>query len=352
MNKYSRYWHWLLFGTTLFIVPPNSEAQIGGNSTYDFLNIPVSARVAALGGNVICVKDDDVNLSLQNPSLLNSSMNNQLAMNYVNYLAGTNFGNVIYCKDYDSIGTFSVGMQFFNYGKFIEADPNGNITGQFEAGEYSLNLGYSRQLDSNFSVGANLKTIYSSLANYTSFGSAIDLGATYNNVQKRYTIAAVIQNMGIEWKPYVKGDREPLPFEMQMGISKKLKHAPFRFSIIAQHLQKWDLTYADSVTTNPLTQDTVKKNKAQVFGDKLMRHVVIGTEFLITKNFNLRAGFDYERRAELEAAARPGMAGFSFGFGLRIFKFQLSYGRAVYNIAGGTNQFSISTNMSDFYSKN
>ena len=346
----------VILNSTFLILNSFLFAQIGGTSTYKFLDIPVPARVAALGGNLICVKDNDVNLSLQNPSLLNPEMNNQMALSYINYYSDINYGTALYSKNYDSIGTFSAGMQFLNYGKFTEADPNGTITGQFKASEYALNLGYGKQLDSNFSIGANLKTIYSSLAtSYSSIGSAIDLAATYNNSAKRYAVAAVIKNAGIQWKPYVKGNREPLLFEVQLGISKKLKHAPFRFSLIAQHLEKWDLTYEDpsnpSVTVDPLTNKTIKKSKTKVFADKLMRHFVIGTEILITKNFNIRLGYNYERRKELKIPDSGGMAGFSFGFGIKISKFQISYGRAVYHIAGPSNHFSVTTNLADFYSK-
>ena len=51
-----------------------SNAAIGGNYVYQYLNIPSSARVASLGGTYITVKDDDINCGMQAPSLLNSEM--------------------------------------------------------------------------------------------------------------------------------------------------------------------------------------------------------------------------------------------------------------------------------------
>ena len=45
------------------------------------------------------------------------------------------------------------------------------------------------------------------------------------------------------------------------------------------------------------------------------------------------------------------MVGFSWGFGIKISKFHFSYGRATYHLAGGSNHFSLSTNLSDFYHK-
>lgn len=331
-------------------------SQIGGGSTYSFLNLPVPARVAALGGNLICVKDGDLNLAYDNPSLLDSTMNNSLVLNYISYFADINYGYAAYAKHFKNIGTFSAGVDYMNYGKFTQADDNGVITGEFRAGDYLLNIGYGRPLDSVFSVGANLKTIYSAYSTYSSVGTAIDIASTYFNKKKRFTMALVLKNMGLQWKPYVAGNREPLPFEIQYGISKKLKHAPFRFSVILQHLEKWDLTYEDpanpSVTVDPLTKEVKQKSGLQKFGDKTMRHIIFGTEFLITRNLHLRVGYNYERRQELKVDTAPGMVGFSFGLGLKISKFQLSYGRAIYHLAGPSNNLSIGTSISDFYSKN
>ena len=46
-------------------------AQIGGQSTYEFLNLTNSARLAALGGEFVSVTDNDISLMMCNPSLIN-----------------------------------------------------------------------------------------------------------------------------------------------------------------------------------------------------------------------------------------------------------------------------------------
>jgi hypothetical protein len=344
----------LLFFVTLTSV--SATAQMGGNNTYEFLNLPVSARVTALGGNLISVKDNDLNVALINPSLLSDSMDNNMALSYINYFADVNYGYAAYAKSFKKVGVFSAGIHYLDYGKFTRADEVGNIIGEFAAKEMSFNLAYARSiLDSNFTVGATLKTIYSHLETYTSSGTAVDVGATYFNPHTNFGFAAVIKNMGKQWKPYVKGNREKLPFEIQIGISKKPKHVPFRFSVIYENLEKWDMTYEDpanpTLTSDPITGDPIKQNKYKIFGDKLMRHIVVGGEFIITKNFFLRGGFNYQRRKELKIPEKRGMDGFSFGFGFRVYKFHLSYGRAVYHTAGASNNFSISFDINSFYSK-
>jgi hypothetical protein len=343
----------LAAGLLSFFQPGN--AQVGGNATYQFLNLPFSARTAALGGNLICVKDDDINLIAQNPSLLSSSMHNKLALNYVNYFTNVNYGYTTYARTWEKIGNFSAGMQFLDYGHFERADETGALEGsRFYASEYCLNLGYSRELDSMFTLGAQLKTIYSTLDAWYSIGNAVDLAATYHNSKRNITTALVVKNLGMEWKTYYE-TRERLPFEVQAGISLKPRHAPFRLSIIGTHLEKWDLTFIDPanppLTEDPLTHEPIKQNRVKIFGDKLMRHIVLGGELLLTKNFHIRFGYNYQRRKELKVETRPGLIGFSFGFGFKISKFQLSYGHAAYHLAGGTNHFTITTNLSDFYKK-
>ena len=191
-------------------------SQIGGTNTYEFLNIPVSARVGGLGGNVIAVYDNDPTLSFSNPSLLNPEMSGMLTLSYLNYFADINHGYVSYVQDFKKFGTFSGGIRYINYGKFVETDEGGNVLGNnFFASEYAFVLGWGKSIDSSFSVGANLKPIYSNMYLYNSFGMALDLSGTYHNTAKGFTAAVVVKNIGSQLKTYVEGgEKEPLPLEV------------------------------------------------------------------------------------------------------------------------------------------
>ncbi len=343
-------------------------SQIGGTNTYEFLNLPSSARVASLGGSILSVKDNDINLAFQNPSLLNSSMHNQLALNIVNYFADIKYGYAAYAYDLKKLGTYDLGIHYINYGSFQGTAPNGDATQTFKAGEYDLNLGWGKQLnhmesfglsnklDSLFSVGVNVKTIYSQFEQYSSTGIAADFATTFYHKKSDFSAALVIKNYGKQLRGYTDGNLEPLPFEIQFGISKKLAKAPLRISITACHLERYDLTYnnVSQVVVDPFTNEPIPPtafDKFKGYADKFMRHIVVGTELLLTKNFNVRAGFNYQRRAELAVESRTSFVGFSGGFGLRISKFHLSYAIASYHLAGSSNHFSLTTNLSDFWVK-
>jgi len=327
-------------------------SQTGGNNTYEFLNLAIPARVASLGGALISLKDNDLNLSFQNPALLDSTVHNNLALSYIDYFSDISYGYASYSRTFRKLGSFSAGIQYLDYGTFLSASVTGETGSSFSASEQSFNISYSKPIDSLFSIGGTLKSIYSRLEGYNSYGNALDIGAVYNNRKHLFSSAVVIKNIGWQWKTYNE-THENLPFEIQFGISKKVKHAPFRLNLTTTHLEKWDLTFTDPSiqTTDPITGEVIQKGKLNRFGDKLGRHIVFGGEILLTKNFHIRMGYNYQRRQEMKLDARPGISGFSFGFGLKILKFHLSYGYARYHMAGGPNHFTMAINFSEFYSR-
>lgn len=336
----------------LLLVPLLINAQKGGSSTYSFLGLTTTARVSALGGKTVSILDDDINMVYQNPALLNGSMHNHLGINYVNYFAGINYGYTSYAYYLENVGHFAAGMHFVDYGTFDRTDELGVNTGTFRASEYALNLTYSRWIiDSMLMAGVSLKPIYSSFEQYSSFGMALDLGVTYHNPGSLTTVALVARNAGLQLTSYT-GVREKLPFELQAGITQGLQHAPFRFTVTLQNLERWDLTYEETKESgiNSLGSE-IERSRFDIFGDRLMRHVILGVEFLVGKNIFLDLGYNYRRRKEMKVNAHPGMVGFSMGFGFRISKFRFAFGRASYHLAGGTNHISLTTNLSEFYRK-
>ena len=95
-------------------------AQVGGRYTYDFLNLTNSARVASLGGEVISIPDNDLNLTFHNPSLLSPEMDQMMVINYVNYLSDIQYGYFSYSRNYSKIGSFAAGIHYINYGDLLK----------------------------------------------------------------------------------------------------------------------------------------------------------------------------------------------------------------------------------------
>lgn len=337
--------------------------MVGGPTTYRFLETPMTARAAALGGNSMCIWGDDINLSYSNPSLLNERCVKQVALNYCNYIADMNFGQAGYAYHFKGVGTVGASLQFFDYGKFEKRDEYDVKEGSFKAADYSLNLSIARRLkDTSFSIGATLKTIYSHYDVYKSFGNAVDLGVTWAH-KSGLTVSALIKNAGAIWKPYDKSnDTIKLPMTSQLGLSYKVKKAPFRIIFIYDNLTKWNLTY-----TSPLdqAQETTlfgeqQKEKTNFqkstdnfkkWADKVGRHMTFATEVLITKNFNLRVGYNYRLHKEMMLPDKRTASGLSFGFGMKINRFGLSYAFTKYNITGTSHIIGITTHLGSYTKK-
>ena len=334
----------------------SSLAQIGGRSTFDFLSRTNSARVTALGGNILAFNDNDISLTETNPSLITAAMSNTINLDFASLNSAYSYGDIMYSKSFSKVGNFVGTFQFINYGQFTYADIAGNTSGTFSAAEYALNLGWGRTLSPHFSIGANGKLVYSQLESYHSYGVAVDVAGSYNATDDVFSASLVARNIGIQLVPYVPGTRDPLPFEIGAGVATKLKHIPVRISVLYNNLEKWDLTYYDPLSpdnqVDPITGQTKKKTDIGKFADKLMRHIVVGTEITIAKVFSIRLGYNYRTRQEMKLVDRSSLSGFTYGFGLRVKMFTLSYARSTYMTGTyNPNNFSLALNFGQFIKK-
>ncbi len=323
------------------------KAQIGGENTYQFLELTNSARMAALGGNQIALNDpSDLNLPYNNPASLRGQMHNMLVVNYVNYLADINYGYASYARNYGNIGNLALGVHYINYGDFKEATKDGELTGNtFSAAEYALNIIYSNTYK-RLNYGANLKPIFSALETYRSFGIALDIGATFASKSNKTNIGIVARNIGTQITTYYNdGDREAIPFDLQAGISHRLEHAPVNLCLTLQHLNSWDL--ADEETDEDEQLDISINDPEESLAKQFMRHVVLGVEILPSDNFIIRAGYNYQRRQELKFDEKISTVGMSLGFGIKIKRFRFDFATSRFHLAGSSNLFSLAINLND-----
>ena len=338
----------LLTGSSVF-----SQA---GNSVYAFLDLPVSSRIAALGGSNVSLRDNDLNFAFRNPAALTSETSNTLGVNMANYLADIQFGSAMYSYNSDKKNYLAVGVQYVDYAVFQGRDELNQYTGDFTAKDMSLNLIYARPLTEKITVGVTLKPVFSVFEAYTSFGLAADAGVSYNDAKNLFSAGLVLRNMGTQFKGYYSNEAgqhlESLPFDIQLGATKKLSHAPLRFSLTLHNLQQWDLSYSSlnqsstSLTTNE--EDTDEEDNEIGFGDMIFRHSIVGVEFLPSKNFYLAASYNHRRHQELKMPGFKSMAGFSFGGGIKLYKFQVGFGMSQFQVGNYSYQFSISTSLNEF----
>ncbi len=349
MNRRIHYFFYLFF-----IIPAILNAQVGGDNVYEFLNLSPSARITALGGSLITVVDDDAALGFHNPAALNPTMHQQLSFNHNLHFSGIHNGYASYAhhlKKWDA--TLHTGIQYITYGSFDATDEFGTINGSFKASEYAITAGVGKQFSERIRFGANLKLVTSQLESYNSLGLTTDLAAVYHDTARSFTASLVFKNIGAQLTAYDNGNREPLPFDIQIGISKKLSYLPFRLSITFHNLQRWNILYDDpnAEETTLFLGDVIEENgNANQWLDNLLRHFIFGGEFMFGKkdNFRMRFGYNHFRRKELSLDDFRSLAGISLGLGLKIKRFRIEIGRAFWHIAGGVNHFSLATNLSEF----
>jgi len=340
----------------LIILSLQAQAQIGGRFAFESLSLPSNARVTALGGSLITVQDDDIALGVMNPALLNSSMNKQLSINHHFHLAGISNSNVAFAKSLDSLGvTLMASVQAVNYGTFDLSDEIGNVTGEFSAGEIAVVVGAGKRLNERISAGVNLKFLNSNYESYGSVAMGADVGLHYKKPGSLVSWGLVLRNIGSEISAIVD-DKRSLPFDIQLGYSKRLEHLPFRFSIIGHNLQKWYIRYDDpdfDTQQNFIEEVASTKSSFSKNFDNLFRHIIFNGEFLIGKSeqFRLRFGYNHLRKQEQRLQSFGSRAGFSFGFGFNIKKIKFDYGISTYHLAGTTNHISLRLNMGKIFSK-
>lgn len=351
-----KYW----FIVLIVLISWDSYAQIGGNSTYEFLRIPNSARITALGGSLITVRDGDLNLAYHNPAALNPNMHRRVAFNQSAYMGGTTHGYLAYGHYIDQ-GKVPVmvhaGLQYISYGKFQNYDVAGTYMGETRASEYAINIGAGYQISKFLSVGANAKTILSYLGGFNSVGMAFDFATMFNDTAKKISVTVAFKNMGTQFSTYNRnGNMEPLPFDLQIGVAHRLKYIPLRFSVILHNIHRWGIVYDDPNNQSNQTLFTdgqqQQDNSAIKVVDDIFRHFIFNVEFLFGKKgkpevFRIQAGYNHQRRGELVSSGVSDIAGFSFGAGIRIKQFQIDYGFGGYHFAGAAHHFGLSVNLDE-----
>ena len=334
--------------TTLVVILFGAKmgfAQLGGEATYQFLNLVSSPRQAALGGKVLTNVDYDVTEALYNPATINVAMDNQLALNYTSYLGGIGYGTAAYAYTIDRrTQTIHAGITYINYGDFDGYDENGNATGSFSGSETALSVGYAAQIGySDFYIGGNLKLITSKLEQYSSFGAAVDLGLIYINEDLDFNAALAVRNLGTQITTYA-GLNEPLPFEVDFGMSQKLQHVPLRWHLTLENLQEWPIGRPNPARAISDLDGNQTEEQVSFFNNAL-RHLILGAELFPERGFNIRMGYSFRRAEELRILDQRNFSGLSFGIGIKLNKMRFSYSHARYTSAANSSFFGLQIDL-------
>jgi hypothetical protein len=328
-----------------------AHAQIGGQRAMQFLDLSTNARQAALGGaNVSAPAALDPQAVLANPALIDTAMAGKLAFSYVNFVSDIAQNSLQYGFKAGKLGTLSAGLTYLNYGSFNSFDEAGISTGTFNAQDYAFSLTAARQ-QGPFTLGVTARLAASTYAANKSSAVAADFGARFQHPTKQFSVGLVVKNVGVQLKPFDGADREPLPFDVQLGVSYKPEHMPVRFSLTAHRLYQLDIVYLDPAAKGKLDENNNEIKPKKTLADQIGRHFIGSAEILLSKNVNVRIGYNYLRRREMRLENVSGGAGFSFGAMIKIGAIQLEFTRAMYGPAGGGTYLTLVSDLNRIFKK-
>lgn len=322
----------------LFSLVALSASAQNGDEAFSFLRFPFSARANALGGHTAALVERDPSLIYHNPALLGAEMDGMINLNYMNYISDVNLGSALFTKAAGERAAWGVGAAFISYGNIKEVLPENVVLGDLAAKDISVSGFYARDLNERWRGGLSMKFLYSAFADFSSIGLCFDAGLSYYNSEKGFSAALTLKNIGAQLKAY-NDDRQKMPWDIQLGLTKKMNHAPIRLSLTALYLNRWDFDYIDETATE------VKKDS---FFKTFFKHFVIGVDYVPSDNFWVGIGFNPKTHADMKLQGANALSGFSAGAGVKIKMFDVGASVAKYHPSALSLMVSISTTLADF----
>lgn len=310
---------------TFFITGKLFAQTLGGSSTYNFLKLQQVPRAASLGGRNVSDFTGGIDMLTENPALLQKEHHLQTAAHF-GFLAPdiTSLYGLVGFHEKRTNTDLALGISHLTYGMEDQTDAGGNITGVFRAYDQMVGLTVTRKYGDRWRFGITLKGINSRYGLFSSIGLAADAGIGYQDTTRNFQIGFSAKNMGSQLRTY-NGQGEDLPFDMVLGITKKLDKSPLRFSLTAQRMNQFDILYNDT------SFNAANYGRAGLagWGDKLISHLILGTDILLGERITLSAGYNFLRRKELSFSnIASGLTGFSYGMRLQFIKFNFQYARS------------------------
>jgi hypothetical protein len=317
----------LLFINVLLV--NQTIAQTGGTKVFSFLELPVSARSSTNGTHAVSLANPDLFALIGNPAYADFSFHNHVQVSYMSHFDDANYTALAYSHSYDSTIQLSGTLRYLSYGDFDRFDEFGNQSGSFSSYDLGLSFSASKAILTNLNIAAGITFIQSAIENYTSHGLTFTAGAYYKIPSQLISIGLAVRDIGFQLDNY-NSRREQIPYDVSLGLTKRLKYVPFRFTITSHSLQVWPLR-------------TIYDNKNPNFWTDFSRHFAYGGEFLFSESFTIRFGLNKYRSDAITTENRIDLSGTAFGAGFKVSKFFIDITRTSFSSIGAHYQLSILT---------
>jgi hypothetical protein len=311
----------LLSAAAWLVVPPPLSAgsnenpnyfssNAAGTTTADFLNLPVGARAAGMGGAFSAISDD-ASAVYWNPAGLVQIPKLSAVFMRTQYVANISYQYAAYAQrlGYDSV--IAASALLTDIGAIDETNISGDTNGSFTPRDEVYTLSYSKAIlefsdkDMDVSMGVSAKYIKSQILE-SARTSAVDFGVmTYNFGDIPYRLAVTVTNMGKGLR--YDTEENPLPLTFKLGGA-----------------------------VNPFPNMLVSADVVMPKGNK--PSVLLGGELATTPNeltrLCVRAGLNSQYMSD-------GLGGFSFGVGATLHFFTIDYAFVPMGELGATHRISL-----------
>jgi len=285
----------------LSLYMPSAAHAAAGTEAASFLEIPVGAEPAAMGG-AYSAQANNAYAPVYNPAGLGFTPSTQLAGQYLPYLDSINFEYLSFVHPLQPGKALGASVQYLGSGDISQTNDSGQQTGQFSTSYAAYTLAYGQKLSDNISLGIAGKWINAKISNVGASAYAGDAGVMIRATDK-LTLAGAMTNEGT--KLTFINDGGSLPLAGRLGTAYD----------VTPHLR--------------LAADGIYQAYGQASGH-------FGAEWRPTAFVALRAGYQTETTTELGP-----MAGVTAGIGLTLWGQEFAYAWLPMGDLGATQYFSM-----------
>jgi len=309
----------------------SSTAFSAGRSGFPVAKTLMNARSLALGGASISIQGWGSGANL-NPASA-AGYKNDVSVSYANHTLDLWSGQIFMSVEIAPKITTGIFLSTFDFGDFEVSESGIGPTGEtFAAGEYILSGYFAGKMTANIDLGISAKYLWGRIKDESASAMAFDIGAIWTTGWENVIIAIVGRNVGVQLNSYGSEDGT-LPTELLIGGSRKIEHLP---------LTIYSVLIASRTGEEDWTADFLPSSPGIGFG--------VGGEFAVVsegKSQPMMIRMGYRSRAQGLQMGHPLdlIAGFTFGVGFNIKKFNIDYTYAPMGALGDLHRFSLETNI-------
>ena len=288
-----------------FLILNNSKAQnsiddVGQinaiNTAVPFLRIIPDARAGGMGDVGIASSADAGGTYFNNSKLVFAPKKLGINLSYTPWLRNLGITDIYLAHfsgyyQLDKNQVISTSLKFFSLGNITFTDFQGNITGDFRPREMALDVGYARKLGKYYSLGIQLRYIYSNLASGqtvdgvpikagNAFGSDITMSyfkpIKLKKMNSQLNVGLAITNLGSKISYSSDAlNQDYIPTNAGLGLGYKEEMREFNYSIGVEYW--YDKQFA--VRAGYFLENKLKGNRKFFTAGLSAKYSVFGLDF-------------------------------------------------------------------------